>query len=122
MDTSLLLLLCPQFRPPALQFRLRIPHREIIRDRANSPPCPGPAVAVFSAVWRSLSSALHFCCIITVALNFTPCLFIGGRFFLLFLGSSNFTNALPTVTSLALLASPPVKFFWCSACFFWSAS
>src|ERR1700730_10901252 len=84
----------PRLRPP-------VPRRKIIRDRANSPPCHGPAAAVFSAVWRSSSSALHSCCPITAAVNFKACSFIGGRSSLLFSDSSSSTNALPAVTKLA---------------------
>src|ERR1700680_3828579 len=108
MVTSLLLPLRRRFHPQLLPFRLRIPPREIIRDRANSPLRSGPAGAVFSAVWRSYSSASHFCCTIIAASNFTPRFFIGGLFFSLFLASSNSTNALPAVTSPALPALPPV--------------
>src|ERR1700722_5137 len=109
MATSLPYLRRRQFHPRALLFRLRIPPREIIRDRANNHPCPGPAAAVFSAVWHSYSSASHFCCTIIAASNFRPCSFIGGLFFSLFLDSSSFTNALPAVTSPALPGLPAVK-------------
>src|ERR1700720_4577720 len=112
MATSLPYLLHRQFRPQALRFHLRIPPREIIRDRANSPPCHGPAAAVFSAVWRSYSSASHFYCTIIAASNFRPCSFIGGLFFSSFLDSSSSTSALPAVTSQAPPGSPPVKSSW----------
>src|ERR1700731_1567994 len=112
MVTSRPYLLHRQFHPRVLLFHLRIPPREIIRDRANSPPCHGPAAAEFSAVWRSYSSASHFYCTIIAASNFRLLYSIGGLFFSLFLDSSSSTNALPAVTSRAPPASPAVKSSW----------